>query len=55
VTFSPDWLNVAFHRLEIFWSPGNVQVSVQPPIGAVPVSVSVTCAWNPPGQELTRL
>lgn len=53
VTFSVDWTKVAFQRLVICWSPGKVQVSVQPLIGAVPVLVTTTCAWKPLLHELT--
>jgi hypothetical protein len=53
VTRSPDCVTTAFHIEVIRWRPGNVQVSVHGPSGAVPALVSTTCAWKPPGQELT--
>ena len=37
----------------ICWLPGNVQPSDQELSELLPVFVSVTCAWNPPDQELT--
>jgi hypothetical protein len=40
--------------LEICWSPGKVQVSVQPLTGAVPALVSPTWPWNPPDQLFVR-
>ena len=44
----PVWVTVAFQALVTFWSPGKVQVSVQPLIGVVPVLVTVRFAVNPP-------
>jgi hypothetical protein len=52
VTFSPDWVYVAVHMLVIFWSPGNVQVSVHGLSALLPVLVSTICAWKPPAQVL---
>src|SRR6266513_2743493 len=40
-----------FHRLLIFWSPGNVHVSFQLVRAVVPL-VSTTCPWKPPDQLL---
>jgi hypothetical protein len=53
VTFSPDWVYVAFQRSLICWSPGKVQVSVHGLIVPLPVLVSTTCPWKPPLHEFT--
>ena len=47
----PDWVTVAFHALVTFWSPGKLKVSVQPLTAAVPVSLMVTLAVNPPAHS----
>jgi hypothetical protein len=47
LTAAPLWLKVAFQPLVIFWSFGNVQVTVQPLI-ASPRLVTVTPATKPP-------
>ena len=41
-----------FHRLVIFWLPGNVQPRFQPLNGAGPVFFTTTWPWKPPGQLL---
>ena len=43
---------MAFHELATVWLPGNVPLTVQEVIGAVPVLVTVMLAWKPPGQLL---
>jgi len=42
------WVRVAFQALVTFWSPGKVQVRVQPLMVVVPVLVMVRLAVNPP-------
>ena len=49
MTVSPVWVTCAFHALVIFWSPGYVNVAVQPAHALVPVLLSVTFAVKPPG------
>src|SRR5687767_15454142 len=46
----PVWVSLPFHSELIVWSPGLVQVTVQPFSRAVPVLVTVTSAWKPPCQ-----
>ncbi len=52
VTASPLWVAVEFQPFVIFWSPGNVKVSVQLLMAVAPVSVIVRLATNPPGHSL---
>ena len=49
-TAVPDWVSLPFHSELIMWSPGLVQVTVQPFNRAAPVLATVTSAWNPPCQ-----
>ncbi|REH46964.1 hypothetical protein BCF44_106128 [Kutzneria buriramensis] len=49
---APDWVTVAFHELATVWLPGNLPLTVQELIGAVPLLVTVTLAWKQPGQLL---
>src|SRR5256885_4241673 len=55
VTAAPLWLAAPFHRLAIVWPPGNVQVSVQPLIGTVPVFWMLSAAWNPVAHEFVTV
>lgn len=52
-TPSPLWVTTPFHQLVIFWSPGKVNVSVQPLIADVPPLLIVTLATKPPDHWLT--
>ena len=52
VTASPLWLVAVPQALVIFWSPGNVNRSVQPLTGVVPVLPMVTLATKPPAHWL---
>ncbi|CAM5344840.1 hypothetical protein SVIOM342S_09191 [Streptomyces violaceorubidus] len=49
VTAVPDWAGSAFHIRVTFWSPGNDQPRDQPFQAEVPVLVTRTSAWKPPG------
>ena len=52
LTLSPLWVVVALQALVIFWSPGKVEVVVQPLMAVVPLLVMVTLAVKPPGHSL---
>jgi len=51
-TAAPLWETEAFHAWATDCPPGNVQPTVHPAIGDVPVLVTTTSPWKPPGQEL---
>jgi hypothetical protein len=48
VTPEPDWVSVVFQNCDTVCPLANVQDTFHPLIGAVPVFVTVTWAWNPP-------
>ncbi len=52
VTWLPDWVTAAFQALVTRWSPGQVQVTVQPLTGVDEVLVTVTSAVKPLFQVL---
>src|SRR5512139_4033992 len=49
VTAAPDWAWTAPHDWVSTWPFGQLQVSRQPLTGVVPVFVTFTSPWNPPG------
>src|SRR5215467_14217752 len=55
VTVVPLCVAAPFHRFAIVWVPGNVQVRVQPLIGAVPVFWMLSATWNPVPHEFVTL
>jgi hypothetical protein len=55
VTTAPDCVTVAFQAPATFWSPGNVQLSVQLVRAVDPVSPTVTLALKPPPHSLSLL
>src|ERR1051325_574090 len=55
VTVAPACVAAPFHRFAIVWAPGNVQLSVQPLIGAVPVFWMLSATWNPVPHEFVML
>ena len=54
-TLEPLLVSVPFHTWVMVWPLGNVQLTVQPLSGAVPVFVTVTEPWKPPPQLLLVL
>ena len=55
VTAEPLCTTVAFQYWVIVCPLGNVQVTRQPLMVVVPVFVTFTCAWKPPGHWFTKL
>jgi hypothetical protein len=52
VTAAPLDVTVAFHAWVIVCPLGNAQVTRQPEMALLPVLVTVTSPWKPPGQKL---
>src|SRR5262245_33700227 len=51
-TVEPDWVNRPFHSWLSTWPSPKTSVTVQLVVVVVPVLVTVTSPWNPPGHWL---